>query len=236
MTILPVYLEAPAYSPSLASRLVGLRPDRVRRWLRGYEYEYAPMPRGGQRVRKRQGPLVRSGDSADSPYASFLDLIDLLFVKSFVEHGVSIQKLRRALAEAETLLGDRHFAQRRFWTDGRKIYLEVHEKSDALIQLLANGQWVIAPIIKQIAQHIDFQKETGLAERWYPMGRKEHVVVDPRVAFGAPSIVGRGVETANVYDLYQAERKQVDAVCSWMDLPPQHAQAAIKFEEMLRAA
>ena len=229
-------LETPAYSPTLAARLVGLRPERVRRWLRGYEYDYARPTRAAQRVRRRQKPLVRSRSQGDSSFASFLDLIDLLFVKSFVEHGISIQKLRRALTEAEELLGDRHFARRRFWTDGRNIYVEVRERSDALLQLLANGQWAIAPIIQEIAHSIDFQRESGFAERWYPLGRQEPVVIDPLVAFGAPAIAGKGLETANVYDLYRAERERVDSVCSWMDLDPNEVTAAVRFEQTLQAA
>jgi hypothetical protein len=51
-------LDVPMYSPAMASRLVGLEPSRVRRWLQGYEYTYQ--------------------------HASFVDLIDLLFVKKFV--------------------------------------------------------------------------------------------------------------------------------------------------------
>jgi uncharacterized protein (DUF433 family) len=165
-----------------------------------------------------------------------LDLIDLLFVKSFVEYGVSIQKLRRALAEAEELLGDRHFARRRFWTNGRNIYLEIQDRSDALLQLLANGQWAIAPIIQQIAHSIDFQEESGLAERWYPLGRKEPIVIDPLIAFGAPALVDRGLETANIYDLFKAEGERADAVCSWMNLSRPQLDAAIRFEEKLKAA
>jgi hypothetical protein len=84
-------LDVPMYSPAMASRLVGLESSRVRRWLQGYEYTYQ--------------------------YASFVDLIDLLFVKKFVEHGISVQRLRKALDEAVDLTGEHHFAHRRFWTE-----------------------------------------------------------------------------------------------------------------------
>jgi hypothetical protein len=166
--------------------------------------------------------------------------MDLLFIKEFVKKGLSIQRLRRALTEAATLLGDEHFAQRRFWTDGRNVYLEVQGKAqgkaDALMHLLSGGQWAIAPIIKQISESIDFHVETGIAERWYPLGRDGQVVVDPIVSFGAPTIIGRGTATANVYDLFLAERKDVGRVSSWMQLPELEVKSAVKFEEMLRAA
>lgn len=38
-----------------------------------------------------------------------------------------------------------------------------------------------------------FDDEDGCALRWYPRGRDGLVVVDPRIAFGAPTITGTGV-------------------------------------------
>ena len=180
------------YSAAAVSRLVKLDAARVRRWLEGYQYQYTSK-RSAVTIH-RQGPLVRRRGAAGSRYASFLDLIDLLFVKEFVAHGVSVQKLRRALEEAARLTGDHHFAQRRFWTDGRRIYFEVkNNKSSALLELLSGGQWVIAPVIKQIAHQIEFDSRTGISRRWFPLGRSNPIVVDPSVGFGAPTIVNRGI-------------------------------------------
>ena len=48
---------------------------------------------------------------------------------------------------------------------------------------------------KRALQHrLDqFDYEDGRALRWYTRGRDGLVVVDPRIAFGAPSVVGTGV-------------------------------------------
>ncbi len=233
VTQLPSILEEPMYPPSFASTLVGVSKGRVSRWLRGYAYKYVPAG-SSEQVRRRQQPLVKREDLA-SPYASFLDLVDLLFVKGFLDHGISLQKIRRALTEAEALLGERHFAQRDFWTDGRHIYLQVREETEDLLELLSGGQWVIAPVIKQHAQRIDFAKESGLAERWYPLGRSRHIVLDPTIAFGRPSLVGRGVETANLYDLFLAEGNS-KPIAEWMGITPGEVDAAVEFESAIRAA
>ncbi len=74
-------LDAPMYSPVFVARLVGLRPERVRRWLRGYEYTYAPSP-STHAQRRKKGPVVSRSGAEGSRYASFLDLIDLLFCSS----------------------------------------------------------------------------------------------------------------------------------------------------------
>lgn len=224
------------YSPAMASRLVGLDPSRVRRWLQGYEYTYAPKT-GATKGRRRQSPLVHRRGALGSQYASFLDLIDLLFVKKFVEHGISVQRLRKALEEAVDLTGDHHFAQRRFWTDGRKIFLQIKDQpAEALLELLSGGQWVIAPIIKQVAHQIEFDAVTGVSTRWFPLGKDKSVVVDPSVAFGAPTIAGRGVQTANVFDLYEGEGRSIGRVSAWLDLPTAVVQHAVEFEQALAAA
>lgn len=220
--------DFPAYSAAEVGRLVGLHPARVRRWLRGYDYRYAAKLR-------HQRPVIRRRETRPGTYASFLDLVDLLFVKRFLDHGVSLQRIRRALDEAAEILGADHFARSNFFTDGREIYVEVREQGDAILQLLSGGQWVIAPLIRKLAEQIEFDRETGLAQRWYPLGPGTRVVLDPRIAFGHPAIVGRRVLTANVYDFYRAEGRSVQRTCAWLSLEPGEVQAAVTFEERLAA-
>lgn len=185
----PVQLDRPSYPAAEAGRLVGLTASRVRRWLAGYGYSY------GDAVR-RQPPVLRRHETAGS-YASFLDLVDLLFVKRFLDHGVSLQRVRRAL--------------------------------------LSGGQRVIAPVIRQLATEIDFGSPERLARRWFPLGRNRPIVLDPFVSFGAPTVVGHGVKTANVHDLFVAENEKVAAVRAWWDLTEGEVEAAVEFERRLAA-
>ena len=226
-------LRRPSYTVAEAGRLVGLTAERVRRWLRGYEYSYGDAVRG-------QPPVVLQGRGPPSPYASFLDLVDLLFVKRFLDHGVSLQKVRRALDEAREVLGTNHFARQTFFTDGGAIFLRLKEgaqrgRGDAILELMSGGQWVIAPVIRQLAQQIDFGSPEGLASRWHPLGRDRPVVLDPKVSFGAPSIAGRGVKTININDLYMAEGESLESVRTWWGLTDTEIQAAVDFERQLAA-
>ena len=125
-------LRRPSYAAAEAGRLVGLTAERVRRWLRGYGYSYGDAVRG-------QPPVVRQGRGLPSPYASFLDLVDLLFVKRFLDHGVSLQKVRRALDEAREVLGTNHFARQTFFTDGGAIFLRLKEGAQ-------EGRGVVVPV------------------------------------------------------------------------------------------
>jgi uncharacterized protein (DUF433 family) len=226
-------LSTPLYNEAFAARLSELTMGRVRRWLRGYDYTYS----AGQELRQgHMAPIVARAMTSAESYASFLDLVDLLFVKRFLDHGISLQRIRKALAEAERLVGGHHFAQRSFFTDGRNIFLQVKDDADALLELLTNGQWVIAPLIKELAHQIDFDRPSGFAQRWYPLGPRGLVVLDPLISFGKPIIVGKGVSTAVVYDNYLAEKKRVRKVSKWMNLDIKEVEAAIAFEEKLKAA
>ena len=219
--------DMPRYSPTEAGRIVQLSKGRVTRWLVGYEYELE----GG---RAKQKPVL-SRDS-DSSYASFLDLIDLLFVKRFLDFGFSLQKIRKALAEAEKINGGHHFAQRSFMTDGREIFLWVkNNNSKDLIQLFTGGQWVISDFIVDLAKQIDFDEETGFAEKWFPNGKDGRVVLDPRISFGAPTIVGKGVRTSNIYDFFIAEKESLERTGQWHGITENDVAAAVEFEVALAA-
>lgn len=221
-------LTRPSYSAPEAGQLVGVTPARVRRWLRGYHYA---QPHGG----RRQPPLLSRDNDPGTSCASFLELVDLLFVRRFLDAGVSLRTLRRALGEATEILGVTHFAGQRFFTDGRKVYLEIRNNADALLQLISGGQWTITPVIKALAERIDFDDASGLACRWYPRGKEGRVVLDPAMSFGRPTLVGHSVATSNILDFYQAEGESLQAACDWWGLSPEDVEAAVNFELSIAA-
>jgi len=224
----PDALHAPLYEAAEVARLLHLTPSRVRRWLFGYEFKV-----GKERRARAQRPVVHRGTER-SRHASFLDLIDLLGAKAFLDEGLSLQKIRKAFDEAEALLNHDHpFARRRFFASGGRIYLEMPSAPDArpLLELLSGGQWAIGEVIRSAGKQIDFDPETDLALSWWPLGRDVRVVLDPRFAFGAPTVAGRGVKTTNVYDSFLAEGRKIDRVVRWMHLEPEEVRSAVRFEE-----
>jgi len=220
----------PLYYTAEVARLVDISRYRVRRWLEGYEYDY-------ESERRRKEPVIKKAweDPAYPHYASFLDLVDLLFVKRFLDYGLSLQKLRKALEEAKEILGTEHFARQSFFTDGKNICLQVKEKGNAILELLSGGQWVISDLIKKLAHQIDFDESTEFARRWFPIKGSRLVVLDPLISFGRPIIAEKGITTENVYDLFIAEGETIHPVCGWLDLKPEEVEAAVKFERYLAA-
>lgn len=229
------FWDLPMYSARMSARLVGVSKDRVRRWVKGYDFKYSL----DSEIKKiSQKPLIQRDYKGGSPFITFVELIDLLFVKQFLDFGFTLQKIRRALQEAEENIGHKHFARETFFTDGHDIYLQVCENKNAngLLELFSNGQWVISPIIEDLSTRIDFDEINHHANRWYPLGKEGLIIIDPQVLFGKPTIVGHRIATDNIYNLYLGENKNIKSVCDWMNLNENEAEAAISFEEMLIAA
>ena len=227
--------ETPIYNPAYVSRLINLSTGRIKRWLQGYEYSYIASD-SAKAVWRHKEPVIDRDDSEIPSYASFLDLIDLLFVKQFLNKGLSLQKIRKALTEAQALIGGHHFAQRMFFTDGKNIYMQVRDDADSLLELLSGGHWVISQFIKELAEQIEFDEPSGFAAKWFPLGKTGLIVIDPKISFGRPTIIGKNISTDNIYDCYLGENENITKVCGWLDLTRDQVTAAIKFETTLNAA
>jgi uncharacterized protein (DUF433 family) len=225
-------LNAPAYSISETSRLVGIPPWSVSRYLRGYEFKYLARD---EMLEVRKPPIV-SQSVEKSTYASFLDLIDLLFVKEFLKRKFTLQYLRHALLEAKERLGTPHFARSVFYTSGNEIILKLPQDG-YLIALMTGGQIAIPNIIEELSKKLDFEDitEFGFARRWYPRGRDGLIVIDPQIAFGRPTLMGHGVATGNIYDLYLGEKENYLSVSEWFNIPIPKIKTAVQFEHSLCA-
>lgn len=222
-------LNAPAYSLAEASRLVNMKKWTVRRYLRGYKYDYAE-----QRV---QQPPVVKGSKIKEPYASFLDLIDLIFIRELLKRGFFLPTIRKALDEARDWLGTPHFARSEFFTAGvNEIALRL-PRDGCMIVLLTGGQSAMPQIIEMFSDKLDFENitEYGFVKRWYPRGMDGMIVIDPTISFGRPTIIGTGIPTNNIYDLYLGEEKELEPVSKWFNIPQNHVQTAVQFEHSLCA-
>ncbi len=202
--------NAAVYEAAEVGRWVGMKPSRVRQWLRMGEF--------GQK----------------SAHASFLDLIDLLFVTPFVARGLRLRQLRAALDEAGHLLGVGHYASRDFFSDGHGVFLRTHTYGDAILRLLSDGQWIAGDDVLDIAGRIDFDEGSGLAERWYPSGMDGLIVIDPLVAAGRPAIDSRTVSTADVHAAFVNEGRSVAGASDLLGLDTEEVEAAVLFEEHSR--
>ncbi len=225
-------MGAGIYTLPEASRLTRIPVAKLRRWLRGYSRGQDQRQRP---VFERDFPDLGEGGAA----ISFLDLIEALFIDAFHRHGVPWKHIRESAVEAATLFGTNHpFAVRRFETDGRRIFATVFKKDESgdprmidLVSRQAVFQDVFAPLMKQL----EYDVETDAVARWWPLGRRVPVVVDPDRSRGMPVALRSGVPTYVLARAVAAEGGDVDRVARWYEVPLREVVAAVEFEKPVAA-
>jgi len=233
----PRLLGVGLYTRADAVRLLRMTPSRVTRWVRGYSYwlTYSAKPE-----RRDQPPVVRVRlpRIGGTTLISFLDLMELRVVKALVDHGLSLQHVRRVARLASDLFETPYpFASRRIFTDGEEVFASLsREVNDgSLVELSARHQQLIAaPIVAQYITELDFDPHSSLAERWWPLGRGVPILLDPRIAFGAPVIAGTATRTEIIAGL--ARSADETAAADAYQIEPFKVEAALRFEAELAAA
>lgn len=218
------------YTAPEAARLLKASPATVRRWLEGHSYIRA----GKRHV---ADPLWRPqlGKVDDQLSLTFRDLIELRFVKAFVDQGLSLQAVRACLSLAkECVQADQPFSTGRFRTDGKTIFLEgIAGSNDPELIDLRKKQYAFKSVIERTFKDLDIEADEVLS--WRPFNGKASIVVDPERSFGQPVATTSGVPTAALADAVQAEGS-VARVAALYQVDKAVVADAVKFQEGLDAA
>ena len=223
-------LNVGSYTAVEAARLLHTPPRNIRRWLGGYTYFV-----GGER---RDIPPLWTSQLFmidDHLEIGFRDLIELRFVRAFVEAGVGLLAVRNCLDYARHCVGEDHpFSTQRFRTDGRTIFLDSTESSDDPKLLdLKNRQYVFRQVFERSFKDLDIEDDAVAS--WRPFDGKESIVIDPRRSFGRPIASVSGVATAVLASAVDAEGS-VERAASLFEVEASAIRDAVRFEERLRAA
>lgn len=222
------FLSAGIYSVPDTGRLIGEAPRTIRRWAFGYNrrgrsYDPAIYPETAAR--------------ADHGVLTFLDLVELLFIRGCLSAGLSWRKVRAAARTAARLLPDEPhpFAMKRWFVDPGGIYLmlgELHGE-ESLVEVAGDAQVAMKEALAPYLHQLDFDAR-GQALRWFPLGVTEPILIDPRRSFGAPIIQEGGVRTDVLAGMYRAG-DTVPAISAWFEVEEHEVWAAIRYEERLVA-
>jgi uncharacterized protein (DUF433 family) len=216
-------LSAGLYSVPEAARLLGEQTRTIRRWAFGYRrrgryYDPAIFPDAAD----WKGPSV----------LTFLDLVELLFIQGCLKAGVSWPKVRAAAETAARLLrNEPHpFALKKWFADPAGVYLMLGERDgeDSLVEVAGDAQVAMREALSPYLDQLDFDMR-GVAERWFPLGPTEPILVDPRRAFGAPIVQEGGIRTDVLAGMHDAG-DSFAAISAWFEVEEHEVRAAVAYE------
>jgi uncharacterized protein (DUF433 family) len=196
----------------------------VIRWLYGYEHGEALW----------QPDFLPTEDEM-SLEVSFRDLIELRFVKTFRDAGLSLQTIRECFGRAVDVVRDaRPFSTRRFRTDGRTIFFEITtDVHEGELVDLKRRQNVFHRIVEPSLHDLEF--DADVLARWFPLGiSHKSIVVDPNRSFGRPIVSDGGVPTDTIFHAIKAEGSP-ERVAKLYEIPLSSVRDAVAFQKQLAA-
>lgn len=215
-------LFAGFYTLNDAARLLGMeRSTKIRAWIDGW--------------RSSASEAIVKRDFDGTSVVSFLDLMELRFIEVFRSQGVPLQTLRKAAQRLRADWNVDHpfaMSSTKYLTDRRNIFGQVAEQEgDDATWNIVTGQFEMwATIERTIERNVLFDPNTAVAKLWRPRPDFETVVVDPRVAFGRPSIKGHGVPTEALFRQWKADKGDTARVADWFGVDEAAVEAAVGFE------
>lgn len=130
-----------AFTAQQACRLTGCTPHQLRYWDRVKLVQPTVQSTGGRPGRRR--------------LYSFRDLVALRVVRSLLDNGMSVQRVRRAWDYLRrTADMDSHLSEVRLITDGQSIF-RVASDEEELVDALREGQLAFFVAIDQITREVE---------------------------------------------------------------------------------
>lgn len=192
----------PTYSFAEASHSLQIPVETLRSWIRGRTY---PTVRG----KRVSHPVIQLPDT-QLPLLSFTNLIEAHVLDAIrYHHKVPLENVRRAVDYLRERSGSQHpLAQYWFQLTGLDLLIE---EGGLLVNATKRGQLVMRDVIQAYLTRVE-RDPHGAALRLYPYlhrhpkqleSEPKIVLIDPRISFGKPILVGVGVPTAVIADRHK---------------------------------
>ncbi len=216
----------PAYTFSQAGKLAGVSSRTAKRWVYGdRSTEYPSRPVFGS----------TDQETKELPTVSFLQLAEIVVVAGFRKRRISLERLRRAHEFATQRFGIEYpFATLKMKTDGKYVLLEFEksEPGESLLALDMDGQFTLPGTVVEAIEGFEF--DPTWAVRWFPVGDKAPIVVDPRMGAARPTVIGRGVTVDSIYRRWKAGYSS-QVIGEDYELPPEVVEDVLRFADKVAA-
>ena len=217
------------YSFSEAAHLADVSTTTVKNWLFGYT------------VKGREVPPLFPSDNGDM--VSFLQMIEIMVAGRFrksASRGRSVQfrAVRDAHMNARQTSGIEYpFAHMKLEALGGHIvhFLKKGSSAGSFQALDALEQWSLPGLLRETMDQIDYDHDHELAIRWFPIGKKVPIVVDPRLSAGLPVIEGRGVTVQAIHNRFFRTGLDIDFIAKDFEVGTDLVETAIRYGERVAA-
>ena len=207
------------YSVQDIAAILRLPVRKVRRWLKDY---WEGMLKDVYKA------TFTWGDGKNTSI-NFYGLIEFYTFYLLRQEGLSVTKIIEAYKAISIFKQTSYpFASSKILTDSGSILFEFDEIT--AIDADAGYKTRITSLLKDYCHKIDFDNNS-IAERFYPLGRMNKVVIDPQHQFGQPVIEGTNIYPDTIFHLYKAGEK-ISRIISLYDLNEQQVKDAIYYCEM----
>ncbi|MEM9219840.1 MAG: DUF433 domain-containing protein [Cyanobacteria bacterium P01_F01_bin.150] len=229
----------PAYPITDAARYLHIPVGTLRSWLQGRSYPTKDGQRYSSSLIQRPHPELSQ--------LSFTNLIEAHVLRSIRKvHGVRLDKVRNALDYLDDQFKLPHPLVRvEFQTDGVSLFVE---SVGRLVNVSQDGQLAMKAVLQKLLTRVEWN-EQGIATRLFPINRAipaefrheafveqpKSVLLDPRISFGRPVIVGNRIPTRAIAERYEAGESP-EAIADDLGCSPSQVHDAIRFELVLPGA
>lgn len=204
------------YSIPDVAQILNLNVRHVRRWLNEY---------WGKKLNSKNQTISAWGDGREK-FVHFYTLIEFYIFYHLRIEGVSTQKIIQAhKAISEELNLKFPFANSTILTDGKKILYTTD--GELIINADKSKQINFKAIIEHFCHKIDFGSDK-LALRYWPLGKRKNIVVDPHHQLGQPTIKNTNILAETIYSMYTAGEK-INFISSLYDISETDVKSSIEF-------
>ncbi len=189
------------YTVPEAARILNLPQHKVGYWIRKYwELDFV----NSTDTKKN---IYTWGKSRERGF-NFYTLIELIAVKSFRDLGLSFNKIKLAHELlAKVLKSPYPFANSKLLSDGKTIFLD--EDNADLLGIDIKLQYSFKEIVSPYCKKLEFNTETNLARRYWPLGKDKSIIIDPHHSFGQPIVLGTNITTNAILNYLHAGESKI---------------------------
>ena len=201
--------EIPTYGILETAHLLKIPAATLRTWIRGRYYDTS-------RGKKRFDPLIFLPDR-DLPLLSFVNLVEAHILDAIrYKHNVPLSNVRAAIGHLREYSDSQH-PLADYWFQLKGVDLLIEDKG-LLVNATRQGQIEMKEIITAYLKRVE-RDPAGAAVGLYPYLKRHPlikveepklVLIDPRISFGKPILVGVGVPTSVVADRYDAGERIIE--------------------------